>query len=394
MVGMSVHAQNSNQLKNQQRQIQKKINNTKTLIKAARSSKQLTMAEIGIINNQIAYREELIANINYQLRKTSDQISHTEKEIQVLESNLQKLKADYGKMLRYAYKNRNTDYKLMYIFSAESLAQAYKRIKYVQAYAAFRQKQAERIKSTQAKLEDKIAALEGVRANKETLAVEKSSEKEDFLKDQELQKTALSKIMADESRLKSMLAEQEKKKKRLTAEIRKAIKAELEAAAKKNNTGATANTGFKETPEIKMASKSFEGNKGKLPWPVEKGEITEAFGTHAHPDLPGIKIDNNGINIGTTKSSSVRAVFKGEVSSIIVIPGAGKVVMVKHGAYRTVYANLMNVFVSKGDKVEMKEELGELLPSGNISEAHFEIWKVSSSGTMQKQNPEYWIYKK
>ena len=143
MIGLAFNSMaqtnGSSTLKAQQRSIQKKISNTKSLIKATRSSKQLTMAEIGIIKIQIVYREELLANLNYQMRKTGDLIVHTMKEIEVHENNLKKLKADYAKMLRYAYKNRNTDYKLIYIFSSESVSQSYKRMKYLQEYASFRQ---------------------------------------------------------------------------------------------------------------------------------------------------------------------------------------------------------------------------------------------------------------
>ena len=388
---LSVCAQsNSNKLKEQQRSIQKKIENTKTLIKATRSSKQLTIAEIGIIKNQISYREELISNLNYQIRKIEDQIFHAEKDIEVHKNNLKKLKADYAKMLRYAYKNRNTEYKLLYIFSANSLSQSYRRLKYLQEYASFRQKQATRIIAEQNKLVEKKAELKETNIRNQELAGVKSTEKENFLKDQELQKQELGKIMSDEARLQATLGKQEKKKKRLTIEIRKAIEAELAAARAKS--GSKGVSGFKETPEIKLASKSFESNKGKLPWPVSKGEITGKFGKHNHSVVKTAVVENNGIDISTTKGAGVRAIFKGEVSSILVIPGAGKVVMIKHGSYRSVYSNLQKVHVKKGEQVDTKEEIGQLLVDGNTSEAHIEIWKINSEGTMSKQNPEYWLY--
>ena len=382
----------SNQLKSQQRSIEKKIKNTKTLIQATRSSKQLTMAEIGIIKNQISYREELISNLNYQMRKASDQISHTVKEIEVHESNLKKLKADYAKMLRYAYKNRKTDYKLMYIFASESISQSYRRLKYLQDLTSYRKKQAERIIAEQQKLIDKIATLKSSKEEKANLASEKSQEKQNFLADQEMQKQALGKLLSDEANLKARLANQQAKKRKLTEEIRKAIEAEL--AKEREKSGSTAKAGFAETPEIKLASKSFENNKGKLPWPVAKGEITGKFGKHKHDLVKTADVENNGIDISTTKGAKIRSMFQGEVSSILQIPGAGKVVMIKHGSYRTVYSNLQTVYVKKGEKVKTKQELGHLLTEGNISEAHVEVWKINSDGSMAKQNPEYWIYKK
>jgi len=392
----SLFAQTSSEkLKSQQRSIQGKISNTKALIKATRSSKQLTMAEIWIIKNQITYREELIANINHQMRKTTDQISHTMKEIEVHESNLKKLKADYAKMLRYAYKNRNTDYKLIYIFSSESVSQSYKRMKYLQEYASYRQKQANRIIAEQGKLLDKIAALESTKEEKLALAGEKDAERQNFIDDQALQKQALGKLMSDEANLKNALAKQQAKKKKLTSAIAKAIAAEI-AKLNKANVAATttSKTGFSETPEIKLASKSFEANKGKLPWPVTKGDVTGKYGKHEHSVVKHTFVENNGIDISTTKGSEVRTIFKGEVSSVMVISGAGKVVMIKHGSYRTVYSNLKEVHVKKGDKVDTKQNIGQLLTEGSISEAHIEIWKINSNGSMSKQNPETWIYKK
>ena len=154
------------------------------------------------------------------------------------------------------------------------------------------------------------------------------------------------------------------------------------------------NKGFTLTPEATTLAKSFTTNKGKLPWPVEKGAITSKYGTHAHETLAGIQTENKGIDITTEKGAIVRTVFNGTVSSIFTIPGAGKVVMVSHGNFRTVYSNLQEVYVSKGDELKTKDKVGKLLPATNdkISECHFEIWKISSAGTIT-DNPELWILK-
>jgi murein DD-endopeptidase MepM/ murein hydrolase activator NlpD len=148
------------------------------------------------------------------------------------------------------------------------------------------------------------------------------------------------------------------------------------------------------TPEIEPESAEFEKNRGSLPWPVEKGEITNYFGRNPHPTLAGVFTNNNGIDIGTAKGANVRSVFNGKVTSVFVIPNAGKCVIVSHGAYRTVYANLAEVTVSKGQEVKTKQTLGKLLPNenGGLSEAHFEIWKVTSTD-MEKQNPTLWLFR-
>jgi len=145
------------------------------------------------------------------------------------------------------------------------------------------------------------------------------------------------------------------------------------------------------TPEAQMLSNSFEANKGKLPWPVIEGVITAKFGQHNHPVLPGIVVNNNGIDISTSGGAKARAIFDGEVSSVAIIPGEGKVVMIRHGEYLSVYSYMSEVFVQKGDKISTKQELGILInDTGNSgTSVHIEIWKG-----MTKLNPEYWIYRK
>jgi len=146
------------------------------------------------------------------------------------------------------------------------------------------------------------------------------------------------------------------------------------------------------TPEAKLAGNNFAANKGRLPYPVSVGSVVERFGRNAHPTIANVYTDNNGIDISTNRGAEVRAVFEGEVSSIITIPGAGKAVILSHGNYRTVYANMQDVYVTKGAKVAHKHLLGSLLPQGNISILHFEI-HVINGNTPQKLNPELWLSK-
>ncbi len=388
---LSLSAQKkSDKLKQQERDLKKKIENTKNLIKNSRNTQQLTIAELAIINHQIAYREELVSNINYQMRKLDEQLEDKQKQILSLENNLKELKDEYAKMIEYAYKNRNADYQFMYIFSANSYNEAYHRMKYIQQYAEYRQRQVERIKETKITLQGIMEELEVKKVEKKDLAKVQELEKANFLADKELQRQALNSLKADEMKLKNQLDRQEKKRNEIANAVRKAIEKEIAEAAKKNN---SSSGGFKVAPEAAALSKSFTSNKGKLPWPVVKGEITGRYGKH-RTGIGETEIDNKGIDITTSLGAEMRASFSGKVTSIIVIPGAGKVVMISHGSYRTVYANLQDVYVSKGDQVSTKQAIGKLLPgeSGKNSEAHFEIWKISSS-SMGTENPSLWIYR-
>ncbi|HIP32141.1 MAG TPA: M23 family metallopeptidase, partial [Crocinitomicaceae bacterium] len=190
---------------------------------------------------------------------------------------------------------------------------------------------------------------------------------------------------------------------KINTAIRKEIAAaearrrKAEAARKKNNpTAATTTvaktTSFASTKESVRLSASFEGNKGRLPWPVSKGSITEKFGKNPHPTLKNVYTNNRGIDISSPKNAQVRAVFEGEVTSVLSIPGAGKVIILKHGNYRTVYSNLKDTYVSKGDKVTTKKVIGSLLTKDkqNMSVVHFELHKVVGS-SVTCLNPSLWV---
>jgi septal ring factor EnvC (AmiA/AmiB activator) len=380
----------SNKLKQKERELKKKIENTKHLIKLTRNTEQLTLAELGILSHQIAYREELVANINYQMRKLDNQVEDQQKQILTLENNLKELKEEYAKMIRYAYKNRNVEYQLIYIFSAKSYTEAYHRMKYIKHYAEYRKRQVVRIKETQALHLQLVEELKVKKGEKTDLALEQKSEKQNFIADKELKQQAWAKLKADEQNLQLTLNAQVKKRKQISKAIREAIEKEI-ALAKKNS---SSKTGFNSTPESKQLSKNFAANKGRLPWPVAKGEITGKYGKHRHADVNTAEIDNKGVDITTTAGAEVRAVFNGKVSSVLIIPGAGKVVMIQHGAYKTIYTNLKDVFVKKGESIKTKQKIGSLLTEGNskTSEAHLEIWKITSSN-MGTENPSLWIYR-
>ena len=378
----------SDQLKQKEKELVKKIKNTKNLIKLTRNSEQLSLAELGIIQHQIAYREELVSHYNYQIRKLDLQVQNTKKQILTIQNSISNLKQEYTQMMIHAYKNRNTDFKYLYIISAETFTEAFHRMKYIQHYKDYRQNQIEKIEKNQAVLEDKILYLEEKITAKKAISKIKNNEKAEYLKDKKQQQETFARLKADENKYKSILSAQQKKKQKIALAIRKAIEKEISATIKKTKNK------FTLTPEANALSKNFISNKGKLPWPVEKGEITGKYGKHRHDIVSTATVDNNGIDITTEKQAKVRAVFNGKVTSVLIIPGAGKVVMVSHGQYRTVYSNLKDVYVKKGDQIKTKQVLGSLVNTDgkNISEAHFEIWKITSNG-LATENPSSWIYK-
>ena len=378
----------SDQLKLQEKKLITKIANTKLLIKQTKNSEKLTLTDIGIINNQIHYREKLISNYNFQLRKLDENIHEINRQIISLENTIGVLKEEYQKMLMYAFKNRNPNYKYLYIISSSSFSEAFHRMKYIQHYADYRKKQIERILKNQVDLSIEKELLSAEIEKKSLLVETKKSEKENYLNDKITQEVALKKLKENEDLLVKQLNEQSKKRKKISSAIRKAIEEEVRSSIKESKTAS-----FSLTPEGMELSKSFNSNKGRLCWPVERGEISSKYGKHRHHLVNTATVENNGIDIVTTKNANVRAIFGGKVTSVLIIPGAGKVIMVSHGEYRTVYANLQEVFVKKGELLSAKQNIGKLLINEEgVSESHLEIWKIASTG-MSTVNPSLWLSK-
>ncbi len=392
----ALHAQNRKELEKKRDALDKQIKATSSLIGQAQKEQKATQQQLQLLEAQIGQRQELINTMNRELFKVDQEIQDTQEIIRALEADLDRLKEEYGRMLQYAYMNRSAFDRLSYIFAAESFTQAFRRSRYLEQLATQRRQQAELINDTKASMAEKATDLKARRDDKARLVGAEVDERRKLAKDQTDRRSTLTTLKQEEGRLRETLRKQEKQRTELAAAIRKAIEAEVrKSVTPKPATGGSKGTRVELalTPEAKELNADFEKNKGKLPWPVEKGVITGRFGRQPHPVLPGIEIDLAGIDISTEKGSTVRAVFRGEVSSIIVIPGGGKAVMISHGAYRTVYSNLQEASVTKGQKVDTKQVVGTLLTENGESTAHIEIWKISSDGQLSKVDPAQWIFR-
>ncbi|WP_459072730.1 murein hydrolase activator EnvC family protein [Halocola ammonii] len=379
-------AQTKEELQKQREELNKKIEYTKSLIDKTKQTKAATNEQLVILNKQINFRQQLIANIQNEIENTEGEISSKEEEINELEEEIEALKEEYGQMIYHAYKNRNAYDRLMYIFASESFNQAYKRMKVFQQYARVRKMQAEAIENSQQILAETVDQLEENIESKRQLLGSKEDEFEELASDRKKQQSMLGELQQKEKSLLNQQQQQEREREKLNAAIRKKIEEELAAEREKNN-GA-----YSLTPEGKIISENFEKNKGKLPWPVTHGVIVSSFGKHPHPVIPGIEIENKGVDIATDKQSTVYSIFGGTVTSVFTLPGAGYNVIITHGNYKTVYTNLREVKVKKGDKVDLRTAIGTLMGSDEKNTAHLEIWKTNSQGG-DPQNPEHWLMK-
>ena len=416
--------QDQNQLKREQQKLEKRISNTKKLLNKVKNNTQASLNEIRLIENQIRTREALVHLFDNQVRSAEMKIVQKNIEIKRLRAKLKQLKQQYRKMFLYAYKHRGNYNKVMYLLASSDYNEALRRNRYLKKVAAIQRKQAALIKQHQLLIYKEIDQIDNEKQIKLQALDEKKKERDQIEKDKSKKEKSYQKFKKEEQALIAQLKEDERKKIVLKKQIDAAIRADIareqakeaarltaqaNAAPKTTTTSsATPKTNPSSTSSPKTTTsapkvvatpistegaaigKSFEANRGRLPWPVDNGSVTERFGRNYHPTLSGVEWNNNGIDITCNRSSRVRAVFEGEVTTVFSVPGAGKVVIIKHGAYRTVYGNLAETFVSVGSKVSTKQAIGTLLNDGGVSVCHFEVHQVVGVNPVTL-NPSLWI---
>lgn len=401
----------SDKLIKEQSRLENKIADTKMLLKKTQNNKSASLDELKVIENQINYREQLLKNYDNQIRGAELKVEQKSKQIKEYEAKVRRLKDQYKKLILYAYKNRNKYGKMMFIFAAESYQEAIKRNNYLKRVAEIQENQFIVIQQHQELITEEIGAIEKEKKLKLAVISDKKKERLAIEEDRVRQEKIYQEFKQEEEQILAKLRQDEKDRQVLRNRIASAIqreiaeaeakrKAEEAALAKKSATTTTtaketttaSTPTFKATKEEAALGKSFEVNRGKLPWPVDKGTITENFGNNPHPTLKNVTTNNRGIDISAPKNSQVRAVFEGEVTSVLNIPGAGKVVIIKHGNYRTVYSNLQDTYVVAGQKVSTKKVIGSLLSKSgqNMSVVHFEVHQVSGSN-VTCLNPSLWV---
>ncbi|MDD2386873.1 MAG: peptidoglycan DD-metalloendopeptidase family protein [Bacteroidales bacterium] len=375
-------SQSKTDLENKKKKTLEEISYTNKLLKQTKESQKESYNSLLLISKNINSRKELIQNINDEVSYYNERVLETELIITIMQDDLEILKQKYANMIKVAWKNQNKYNDIMFILSADDFNQTYLRLKYMQQLAEFRKKQFMAINSVKAVLEIQIAKLNEAKLSKTRLLNEEKKESQKLTKEQQNKESTLANLKSQEQELKNKLQEQQKQMAQLQREIEKLIAEE----AKRSSGSKTGK--YELTPAEKIVSTNFDNNKGRLPWPVERGVITSSFGKQNHPILRNVTLDNKGIDITTTTGSTARAVFDGEVRKVISIPGAQNAVIIRHGQYLSVYTNLDDVYVSVGEMVVTKQSLGIIHTdkSENKTVLHFEIWKVSTP-----MNPSYWL---
>jgi len=378
-------------LQEKKSKIEEEISFTNKLLKETKKSRQTSLNQLIILKKKIGQRQELISTINLEINSLNKAISSNKDKIAELSENLEALKKEYAQMIYYAYLNRSSYKRLMFIFSSDDFNQAYQRLKYFQQYTSFRKNQVREIQKTQEVLNQKIVGLEQQKESKQNLLNNKAQENQKLTKEKNEKNNTVVLLQNKEKDLRKKLREKERAARKLQEAIQRIIAEEIRLAAERaNKTGTKTNklTSIALTPEEMELSNTFSSNKGKLPWPSARGIVSGTFGEHAHPVLRGIKTKNNGIDILTNDGAMARAIYSGVVTSVMSIPNYNNVVIIRHGEYLSVYSNLEEVFVKRGDEVDIKESIGKVFTDQEVSktELHFELWKGKTI-----LNPESWL---
>ncbi len=381
------NAQSLEELRKKKEKTNEQIKYTTRLLEEARKNEKQTLNKYKILNKQIELRTNLITGINSEVGVLGEFIDQNAWLVNSLNTDLEDLKREYANLILFAQKNQTNYSKVLFVLSSSSFNQAYQRLMYLKQYTEYRKKQAELIQWIRDLIQVKVKNLERQKTEKGTLLQSKKKEADQLNKEKKQQGQNLATLQQKQKEFEKKLREQQKIDAQLSREIQKIIDEEIQKAkAKAKESGKTT---YEMTPEEKLASANFEQNKRRLPWPVERGVITDHFGVHEHPVLKNIQVKNNGIDISTSDGAKARAVFAGEVSRVFMVSGGNWAVIIRHGKYLTVYSNLMSVQVKPGDKVAIKQTIGTV--GTDSSDEDKTVLKFQIRKETATMNPEEWI---
>ncbi len=427
------------QLEAKRKEYQDAINETEKELSAIKKDKNATLGQLRALQTKLAQRQSLIGNINDEISNIESTIKTSSKEVVNLKLKLEQLKIRYAQSIRYAYETRSSFGMLAFLFSSSDFNDAIRRMKYLKKFRDFRKQQVEQIRATQNQLQHKIGELNVTKAQKDELLGKEVQQKQELQKETNQTNDVINQLKGKEKELMSNIEKNRIVANRINKAIQVYIEAEMAKEAKKAEeaqkaeaakAAAIAKTNpvpvkvpektnpakpgenvptpvipkpkaprpevsLMLTPADAALADKFEANKGKLPWPVEKGIITDHFGSHPHALYKQVMITNNGIDIQTDENAPIRAVFEGEVTNVFTADGSTQIVMIKHGNFFTLYNGLANTTLKVGDHIALKQVIGHV--GKNIEDLpviNFQVWKSSGSKKARTNlNPEAWISK-
>ena len=392
------------QLEERKAKIQEEIREKEVLLQSVRKKEKSIVNQLIIQKDKIGLKEKLIQTTEKQTKLLGNDIYINQIKINQLNRDLDDLKKDYAEMISKSYKSRSEQSRAMFLLSSENFLQAYKRAQYMKQYASYRKMQADEIKTKSVQLTGFTNKIVVQKTAKEKLIVENEKEKQELEKEKKEQEVIANELKKDKGKITAEIKKKQQETKAIDRQIDKLIREAIAAANKKTavanakanpksvtaaSTRATeSSTKIVLTPEGQLIANNFKANKGRLPWPVEKGAISLKYGDQPHPIYKTLIVHNSGVEITTEGGSNARAVFGGEVTNVIVISPVNKAVMIQHGDFFTVYQNLSRVTVNKGDKVSAKQNIGQIRTNGDTGKT---ILKFLILQNTTYNNPQSWL---
>ena len=383
--GAAASAQDTRRQESRKAQLEKEIAAINRQLKDNARSSSRALTDLSLVRRKIAARQELIAESDREIHALDDSMKVRQREIDRLQARHDTLSLYYNRLVRGAYKNRDSRLWYMYILSSQNIGQAVRRFGYLKGLSRNMSEQAKRIQEAEAELELEKERLEGLKADAQAVRSRRQADV-DALRGEEGESSRLvAQLEKDRKKYQNDLKKKNREVEALNREIAEIIR---KATAKSKSGGKSAAKGGKTTSTAidETLSKNFASNKGRLPWPVE-GTVIESYGQHYHPVYKNVKLPfNNGVTLAVARGAQARAVFDGTVAQVVVIPGYNQCVLVQHGSYFTFYCKLKSVAVKAGEKVKTGQVLGTVDTLSGEDQFHFQLWQERTP-----QNPENWL---
>ena len=382
LLGAAAFAQDTRKQESRKAQLEKEIAAINRQLRDNASSSSKALTDLALVRRKVAARQELIAESNREIRALDDSMKVRQQEIDRLQARYDTLSLYYNRLVRNAYKNRDSRIWYMYILASDNVSQAFRRFGYLRGLSRDMSQQAGRIQETTAVLEVEKERLAGMKEEAESLRRQRQADMDALRAEEGESAAVVAKLERDRKKYQQELQKKNREVEALNREIAAIIrKATSKEPAKSAKGGKSTSTAV----DSKLSGE-FAANKGRLPWPVA-GTVVESYGQHYHPVFKNVKLPfNNGVTLAVPRGSEVHAVFDGTVARVVLIAGYNQCVLVQHGSYFTFYCKLKSVAVKAGDKVKTGQLLGTVDTIAGEDQFHFQLWKERTP-----QDPETWL---
>jgi septal ring factor EnvC (AmiA/AmiB activator) len=396
LISAGGYAQRSKEsLEKEIKSLQKEIETANKLLKETSKNKEVTMGQVSLMNKKIKDRQKLINACNEQIKNLERNIKKGENNINSLNGELKKLSGEYAKMVQFAYKNRSRYDQLEFLFASKDFNQAFQRMRYIQQFADARKTKMNQIANTRTKVSHEVAELKQNKEQQAELLAEQKAQQDALIQEKAELDAQVKQLKKKEGSIQQSIKDKQAQAKKFQKQIDDIIAEEIrranERAAKDTKKGTNPKPDkMALTPSEKALSTSFSANKGKLPWPVERGVVSSSYGKHTSAISDKVTVTNNGVDIATVENAKARCVFEGVVVSVVKPSASNIGVIIRHGDFFTVYSQLDEAYVNRGDKVKTKQDIGKVHTdrSEGKTELHFEL----RQGT-ETLNPSVWLAK-